>query len=311
MVSWTYLVLAGLAAAQRNEKRGLCFVPNEDHPEDNQLWAGSDSDLSWYYNYQERPSPAYSDLSQDEFEFIPMMWGVGPDPDDTTWLNQVRQLMDDGLEVRHVLGFNEPDGPNEYGGSDVAPALAARAWVANFEPLAEMGVKLGLPACTGGWGGMPWLRQFLGNCSELLSTDDERRNCTWDFLPVHWYDNFGGLASHIGERLAEWPDAEIWITEYAYAHQDLAPTQEFYNQSIDYFDREDFIGRYTYFGAFRSDNSNVGPNAVFLNNAGELTDIGALYLGQEETGVDPQSWAAPSARVPAGLLLGAVLLALL
>ena len=35
--------------------------------------------------------------------------------------------------------------------------------------------------------------------------------------------------------------------------------------------------------------SNVGPNAAMLNRDGELTDIGAWYLGRPATGVDPNS----------------------
>jgi hypothetical protein len=199
------VALASIAlAVDGNEKRGLCFVPNPDHPGDNKLWAGPDSDITWYYNYQDTPSPAFSDFSQSEFEFVPMMWGVTDDLEATTFLDNVKELIDDGRNITHVLGFNEPDAPNDWGGSDVQPKDAARAWVANFEPLGEMGIKLGLPGCTGGWGSMPWLREFLGNCSEILSDGkDEKKNCTWDFLPVHWYDNFEGLASHMGERLAE------------------------------------------------------------------------------------------------------------
>ncbi len=69
-------------------------------------------------------------------------------------------------------------------------------------PLQEMGVKVGLPAMTGAPSGLVWLHEFLGNCSQLISEDsNSKKNCTFDFLPVHWYDNFEGLASHIGERL--------------------------------------------------------------------------------------------------------------
>ncbi|CAI6091612.1 unnamed protein product [Clonostachys chloroleuca] len=287
------LIAPGLlvaAQAASSDKRGLCFVPEPNHPEDNKIWVRAGTSLSWYYNYDSRPSPAYSNLSQEQFEFVPMMWGVDANNlNDTRFLDEIRALIDGGTNITHVLGFNEPDGTAGSGGSNIVPEDAAKAWVANFEPLAELGVKLGLPACTGGWDGLPWLKQFLGNCSQLVSTGGATKNCTWDFLPVHWYDNFEGLSSHIAERRATWPDAEIWITEYAYANKDLAATQSFYNKSIAFFDSEDYIGRYTYFGAFRSDKSNVGPNAVFLNKAGELTDIGSWYLGSSATGLDPQS----------------------
>ncbi|KAG6014517.1 hypothetical protein E4U43_006447 [Claviceps pusilla] len=291
------LSLAVLCCATSN-KRGLCFTPNPNHPDDNKVWVQPGSDLKWYYNYQSLPSPAYSALSQEQFEFIPMMWGVGANPNDTRFLRDVTKLVDGGTKIKHVMGFNEPDGTPAVGGSNVRPGDAALAWVANFEPLGKMGVKLGLPACTGGWNSLPWLKQFLGNCSALVSTAEEVRNCTWHFLPVHWYDNFAGLASHIGERRATWPDAEIWVTEYAYAHQDLQTTQAFYNQTADYFEKLDYLGRYSYFGAFRSSNSNVGANAAFLNQDGKLTDIGSWYSGFAATGVNPGSDGAISFLTP-------------
>ncbi|KAK6211307.1 hypothetical protein QIS74_10571 [Colletotrichum tabaci] len=311
MLSTFLLALAPLVAATSSSKRGLVFTPNSNWPQDNQIWVQPGSDLTWYYNYQEIPSPAYASKSQEEFEFVPMMWGVTSNPDDTTFLKSVKSLIKDkGINITHALAFNEPDGPTQYGGSDIAPAIAAKAWVANFIPLQELGVKVGLPACTGAPAGLPWLKQFLGNCSDIISDGGEKKNCTYDFLPVHWYDNFGGLASHIGERVANFPDTKIWVTEYAYAHQELAATQEFYNMSADYFDRIDYIERYTYFGAFRSKTSNVGPNVPFLNNDGKVTDIGAWYMGMASTGVNPQSGDKSAALRGTAPVLGAFVAAL-
>lgn len=98
------------------------------------------------------------------------------------------------------------------------------------------------------------------------------------------------------------------MTEYAYAHQDLGATQAFYNQSAEYLDGHDYVGRYSYFGAFRAEQANVGPNAAFLSNGGQLTDIGSWYLGGGATGVSPQSSMA--LRVGRGVaLVGAGLVA--
>lgn len=193
------LALVSLCTADPNEKRGLCFVDSK-HTSDYQIWTQRDSDLTWYYNYSPLPAPAYSKLDQEQFEFVPMMWGVGANPDDTTFLSQVKNLIKGGRNVTHVLGFNEPNAQADWGGSNVTPEVAARAWVANFEPLGKMGVKLGLPGCMGSWDALPWLSQFVGNCSKIVSGSGPKKNCTWDFLPVHWYDNFGGLQSHINER---------------------------------------------------------------------------------------------------------------
>lgn len=306
LLALSLCALASVAdAADGAGKRGLVFTPNPSYPQDNKLWRPPGIDLTWYYNYGSIPSPAYADVAQDQFEFVPMMWGVGANPKATTWLDEVKGIIKNGRNITHALAFNEPDAPNSWGGSNVDPSTAAQAWVANFEPLAAMNIKLGLPAVTGAPAGLVWLKQFLGNCSALVSSgSSETKNCTFDVVPVHWYDNFAGLASHIGERRALWPDAEIWVTEYAFAHQELSPTQQFFNQTVDYFDKEKYIGRYSYFGAFRSKNSTVGANAPFLNNAGKLTDIGSWYLGKSATGVSPQSKAFSVA--PSGLLAGAV-----
>ena len=50
-----------------------------------------------------------------------------------------------------------------------------------------------------------------------------------------------------------------------------------------------YIERYSYFGAFRSSVSNVGPDAAMLTQNGALTDIGSWYLGGSATGNIPAS----------------------
>ncbi|KAJ8122328.1 hypothetical protein O1611_g9868 [Lasiodiplodia mahajangana] len=295
-------VLSVANAQTRSDKRGLVFVPNKDSPEDNKIWVQDGSDLTWYYNYDPTPSSAFSDQPQSDFEFVPMLWGS---IDDTSFLDAVNGLIEGGRNISHVLTFNEPDGPTQYGGSNIYPWKAAQIWVDNIIPLAEKGIKVGLPACTGGTGGIPWLQQFLGNCSQLISTDGNTQNCSYDFVTLHWYGNFEGLASHMGEYSAAFPNKTQWITEYNFDNQDLSTTQDFFNTSAEYFDRLDSVARYSYFGSFRSDDSNVGPNAVMLNNDGELTDIGSWYLGGVATGVEPQS--GPAARSQADVLFAVAL----
>ncbi|KAI1267060.1 glycoside hydrolase family 128 protein [Xylariaceae sp. FL1019] len=283
---------SGLTHATTSTKRGLVHITDTETPVDNSIWVQSGSDLTWYYNYGSQPSSAYTQ-SQSDFEFVPMLWGS---IDDTSFLDNVTSLVDGGRNISHVLTFNEPD-LSRYGGSNVSPAKAAQIWVDNIAPLRKTGIKVGLPACTGADTGITWLQNFLANCSALISTGDETKNCTYDFVAIHWYGDFGGLASHMGEYSAAFPNVSQWITEYNYDNQDLDTTQDFYNTSSEYFDRLDSVGRYSYFGSFRSDVSNVGPNAVMLNNDGELTDVGSWYLGGSATGVDPQSMAAGRVRI--------------
>lgn len=128
-------------------------------------------------------------------------------------------------------------------------------------------------------------------------------------MPVHWYGNFQGLASHIGEIVGTF-NKTVWVTEFADSGADLQDSQTFYNQSSTYMDSLQYVHRYTptnvakanpwcrnvtrysYFGAFRSDVSNVGPNAAMLTQNGKLTDIGSWYLGGEETNNTPKGAAS-------------------
>lgn len=175
----------------RSSKRGLVFVPNNKHPSDNQIWVQPGSDLTWYYNYGLQPSPAYSNQSQSDFEFVPMQWGL---PDGSTSLvSEIQALVTGGHNISHIMTFNEPDGTSDTGGSNIEPSAAATAWIKDIQPLKKMGIKLGAPAVTGAPGGFTWLQEFFDACAS------QGTNCTADFIPVHWYGNFEGLASHLGQ----------------------------------------------------------------------------------------------------------------
>ena len=190
-------------AAAASSKRGLAFTPNETTRADDSIWVEKPTTLTWYYNYAPNPESSYKDVPQSEFEFVPMMWGAPETLDDTTFLSTVKGLIkDQRVNITNVLSFNEPDGPFVYGGSNIEPSAAAQVWVNNMIPLQEIGVRVGLPACTGGSTGLPWLQNFLTECSKLISTDDNKRNCTYDFVTIHWYGNFEGLASHMGQYSA-------------------------------------------------------------------------------------------------------------
>ncbi|KAL9070929.1 MAG: hypothetical protein Q9161_004571 [Pseudevernia consocians] len=218
-----------------SSKRGLVYVPNEKYPQDDANWDSSTSDLTWYYNYASKPSPAFANFPK--LQFVPMLWGTG---NSSTFLSDVQSQIKAGANITYVLGFNEPDGDSSTGGSAIPAETAAQIWMQQIEPLAKQGVKLGAPACT-------------------------------DFIPVHWYGNFQGLASHIGEYVGTF-NKSIWVTEFADAN----------------------VTRYSYFGAFRSDVSNVGANSAMLTQDGKLTDIGSWYLGGGETG------NVPTGNVPKG-----------
>ncbi|KAI9752012.1 MAG: hypothetical protein M4579_005785 [Chaenotheca gracillima] len=262
-----------LALGKASSKRGLIYIPSDDYPQDDKTWTETGSDLTWYYNYASKPSPAFA---QSKLQFVPMLFGAPASDSYTSFLDDVRAQMKGGAKVPYVLAFNEPDGTNATGGSGVSPELAAKTWIREIQPLKSDGVALGAPAVTGGAGGFTWLEQFFDAC---------KGQCTPDFVPVHWYGNFEGLASHLGQVRDTYKNLTIWVTEYALPDANLTESQTFANMSSHY------ITHYSYFGSFRSSASNVGVNAAMLTQDGKLTDIGAYYLNVPPQGNKPKGGA--------------------
>ena len=153
-----------------------------------------------------------------------MLWGANSGP---SFLSDVTSLIKSGTNISHVLAFNEPDGAFN-GGSSVDAKTAAETWIREVEPLKKMGVKLGAPAVTGAPTGFTWLQNFFTHCDG---------KCSADFIPVHWYGNFEGLASHVGQVNATYQNMTMWVTEYALDNASLKESQSFYNQSSQFLDR--------------------------------------------------------------------------
>jgi hypothetical protein len=266
-------------------KRGLIDIATQN-PSDDQIWIRHGSDLTWYYNYQAEPSSAYA--SDASFEFVPMLFGKSDElgSTDTPFLTSIQNQIKAGANISHVLAYNEPDGQSSTGGSSVPADTAASVWMRNIAPLRDQGIKVGLPAVTGSPDGFNWLANFNKSCLALNS-----KGCEADFIPVHWYGNFQGMASHVGQVRATYPKLPIWVTEFADPDDMLLNSQSFYNQSTALLDQLHYCDRYSYFGSFRSDVSNVGKNAAFLTQNGQLTDIGSWYLGGSATGNVPNGSA--------------------
>nr|POF13481.1 alkali-sensitive linkage protein 1 [Quercus suber] len=285
-VSLIAVLVTSLACAQdlSSSKRGLVYIPSSDHEGDDQIWDTTASDLTWYYNYKASPSSAFAN---SKLAFVPMLWGAPTSDTDTTFSDTVKSLIASGTNISYVLGFNEPNGCAD-GGSCVDAQTAAATWIREIEPLKELGVQIGAPAVTSAESGFTWLENFFGACAG---------QCNPDFIPIHYYGEFQGFASHFGRVQATYQNiSSIWCTEFAYPNASLQDSQDFYNQSTALMDRTANVTHYSYFGSFRSDVSNVGPNAAMLTQNGQLTDIGAWYLGEpaQVKGAIPQGGVAGS-----------------
>lgn len=85
----------------------------------------------------------------------------------------------------------------------MSPSLAAQVWVNTIVPLQEMGIKAGMPAVSSAPNGLEWLKNFMLECDHVIGQRNSVvKNCTYDFVPLHYYGTFDGLASYIGEFIA-------------------------------------------------------------------------------------------------------------
>lgn len=158
-------------------------------------------------------------------QFVPMQWGAG----DTDRLNDaIEDQLSRGDNVTHILTFNEPDEKYRHGGSEINPKYAAQLWRRDIEPLHALGVKIGAPAITGSERGWKWLAEFFEACDN---------KCNPDFMTTHYYGDFEGLMDHLGRMTSQWPDKDIWVTEYALPHQDLEKTKDFWSDSSESLNR--------------------------------------------------------------------------
>jgi len=221
LLTLALLPLLSLTAAQSNPKRGLVHVTNTAHAQQDLPLFTRFPVLSWYYNYGYNPSK-----NIDKMEFVPQLWG-GDSSKNGAFCNSVKGLVGSTPPVTHVMGFNEPDESNQYGGSDILPAKAAEVWRKEMEPCYKLGVKIGAPAMTGSSRGIKWLEDFVAACPD----------CKFDFIPVHFYGSFEGMASHLGMVRERWLDKPIWVTEFGLQKSPLADTQSAFNQSVAYMDR--------------------------------------------------------------------------
>lgn len=280
----TPLLYSLALADEAKSKRGLAYI-GDSHASDNDLLSSAESPISWYYTWSLWRAP----VVEDRITFVPLV----PSPKDAA---------DDGFGDRlaalpasstHLLTFNEPDGTTESGGSSLTPEDAARAYVEHIAPLRDAGGrawKISHPSVTGSPRGLDWLRDFNASCWDL----DGDRGCPTDFVAVHWYGNFEGLAGWL-DQLRDFyhggggeTSPAFWVTEVALAQQDEEATKAMMNQTLTHLDAADDVEGYAWFGAFRRDEANAwtGDAVSLFDDDGGLTDLGALYLGGAGQGFD-------------------------
>ncbi len=163
----------------------------------------------------------------------------------------------------HVLGFNEPDRPDQ---ADMTVDEVLEQW----PQLLASGLRLGAPAVSDG--GLNWLYRFIDRADEL--------NYRVDFVPVHFYqanhtaESFRAWLKRIHDRVGGRP---LWITEWNNGANWTCCEPTFEEQKktigefIDMLDSTPFVERYSLYnwvGETRKLISNFDP--MTLTPAGEV-----------------------------------------
>jgi hypothetical protein len=282
-ISLSILALSLLATSRAEDsKRGFAYI-GDTHAPDNKLLSSSNSPLSWYYNWS--PYPNSDLIPADAAEFVPMIHGISATEDGRTE-EVIRNLPESST---HLLSFNEPDGTTGSGGSSIEPSDAARAYIDFVAPFGQGSKggrkwKISHPSTTGSPNGLDWLRSFNESCYEI----DPENGCPADFVSVHWYGAFDGLAAWLGTlnefynvNVTREQNLTLWVTELGLPQQDAETTVAMMNQTLPYLDGLDYVERYAWFGAFRPNDANewTGDGVALFDEDGGLTELGSLYMG--------------------------------
>lgn len=270
------LVTLTIPSATASSKRGLSIITDSKSAD----WSlVTESSISWYWNWS--PDPANSTLVSG-LEFIPQIHDISNLDADIT---QVKTLTDS----THLMTFNEPDGSTSSGGTGISADDAAKAYIDSILPLRKSNggqFLISHPAVTGSSQGLSWLSDFNTSCYKL----EPKTGCPQDFITAHWYGDFEGLASWVGQLDdfynggANVTDGlKIWISEVALPKQSADTTVAMLNETLPYLDDLESVGGYAWFGMFREDDTNefTGVNVALFDKSGGLTELGAEYLNAE------------------------------
>ena len=187
--------------------------------------------VSWLYNWNlDRNSPL-------DWEYVPIKQSRFWPPLNQDWKQR---------GATHLLGFNEPDRPDQANMS-VADAIAG------WPELLATGLRVGAPAVSDG--GLNWLYSFIDAA--------DAAGLRVDFVPVHYYRSFPNPADAAGiqnqfywflKGIYDRVKRPLWVTEWNNGanwttHPDPTPEQQqaAVAAMIEMLDNAPFVERYSIF----------------------------------------------------------------
>jgi len=226
-----------------------------------------DSGVSWYYTWSYDTTGITTPAG---VQFVPMIWGAADV--NATALNRAKQA------GRTILGFNEPDNPNQ---SNMTVTQAISLW----PQLMATGMPLGSPAvATGAATPGSWLSQFMERAAA--------HGYPVSFIAVHWYGSNFATATAVSQ-MESYLQAiytryrlPLWLTEFALVNwsTDTYPTESqqasFATAATSMLEKLSYVQRYAWFALpVHQSYGNTG-----LYNSGPVaTQVGQAYQAVDST----------------------------
>jgi len=226
-----------------------------------------DAGVSWYYTWSYDTAGIATPTG---VQFVPMIWGAADVS--ATALNQAKQA------GSTLLGFNEPDNPNQ---SNMTVTQAISLW----PQLMATGMTLGSPAvATGAAAPGSWLSQFMKRAAA--------HGYPVSFIAVHWYGSNFATATAVSQ-LESYLQAiymmyglPLWLTEFALVNwsTNTFPTESqqasFAIAATSMLGKLSYVQRYAWFALpVHPSYGNTG-----LYNSGPVaTPVGQAYQAVDAT----------------------------
>jgi len=220
----------------------------------------------WYYTWGTLvpvPTPQNCD-------FVSMFWGSANMTDANISATQLSKTQG---TVKYVLGFNEPDRPDQ---SNMTVSQALAFW----PKLESIGLPLGSPATS--WPTLQWFYDFMD------STIAEKKRV--DFICVHMYvgtddNSFVQTLQTVYNKY----HLPIWITEFATADWNASTTANnqytpadalgFMQRLLPKLDSLPYVIRYSWFSG-DPNSAALWPSALIGTN-GHLPALGQWYANYQ------------------------------
>lgn len=93
------------------------------------------------------------------------------------------------------------------------------------------------------------------------------------------------MQAYLTNLHSKYPAYPIWLTEFGFPQISTDDVVTALNESIAFLDSTDWLARYAYFPIFRRGEGNVfvGQTGAVWDERGEITEVGKVWLGLNET----------------------------